>query len=134
MNRNTLILIIMSCFLLLNTGCSTKEKSTINESISQSNNTKEAKNSINASANILEGDKSEIIVSSGTIPDNLRIVGVKDEKNFYCCESDNKNIYIYNVEKGTKSVFISTVSPKKYMKTVCVNDKWILWVEDEVKV
>lgn len=80
------------------------------------------------------GDKSDIVLSTGTLPSSLRIVGARDEKNFYCCDENNKNVYLYNADKKNKSVVFSTVSPKKYINTVAVNDEWIVWVEDDVKV
>lgn len=80
------------------------------------------------------GDKNEVVLRIGTLPSNLRIVGARDEKNFYCCDENNKNVYLYNADKKNKSVVFSTVSPKKYINTVAVNDEWIVWVEDDVKV
>lgn len=133
--KRKILIAIMFCFLICIAGCA--EKKSINSKIDYQNDTVSKRqfgmNKRNADI-IQEGNKSEIILSSGTIPNDLRIVGVKDEKNYYCCGADNKKIFIYNVDKKTKQILVSTVSSKKYIKTVSVNEKWVVWVEDEVEI
>jgi hypothetical protein len=81
------------------------------------------------------GNNNEIILSTGTVSDSLNIIGVKDNKNFYCLEKkDNKNIFIFNTEKQTKTLLRSSVSPNKYIKAISFNNDWMVWTEDEVEV
>jgi hypothetical protein len=133
--KRKILIAIMLCFLICIAGCA-EEKST-NSKIDYQNDTASKRqfgmNKRNTDI-IREGNKSQIILSSGTIPNNIRIVGAKDEKNFYCCGADNKRVYIYNVDKKTKQILLSTVSSKKFIKTVSVNKKWVVWVEDEVEI
>lgn len=137
MKRKISALIMLLCFLISLTGCFNK-KSHVSVSSYQTNSVKRNQYAVKKdTANLTQpqlGDKSEVVLSTGTLPSNLRIVGVRDEKNFYCCDEDNKNIYLYNTDKKVKSVVLSTVNSKKYIKTVSANDKWIVWVEDSVKV
>ncbi|WP_024833246.1 hypothetical protein [Ruminiclostridium josui] len=137
MKRKFLVIFMLLCFIISSTGCFNKE----NQEKVSSYHTKDAKQEqyslCNEKADLTQvkmGDKDEIVSRTGVLPSNLRIVGARDEKNIYCCDEDNKNVYLYNVDKKTKSVVSSTVNPKKYLNTVSVNDKWIVWVEDDVKV
>lgn len=136
MNRKIIFIIVLFCFVLAYTGCTDRRNNIASETHYKDDAARKKQFSMNSSnADIVkEGDPRQIILSSGTIPNNLRIVGVKDEKNYYCCGSDNKKIYIYNIDKKSKSVLLSTVSSQKYIKEVSVNEKWVVWVEDEVKI
>ncbi len=137
MKRNILVLFMILCFIISSTGCFNK-KSHTNVSNIHTKATKQDQYSLsNEKADLTQvqmGDKNEVVLRIGTLPSNLRIVGARDEKNFYCCDENNKNVYLYNADKKNKSVVSSVVSPKKYINTVSVNDEWIVWVEDDVKV
>lgn len=137
MKRNILVLFMILCFIISSTGCFNK-KSHTNVSNIHAKATKQDQYSLsNEKADLTQvqmGDKNEVVLRIGTLPSNLRIVGARDEKTFYCCDENNKNVYLYNADKKNKSVVFSTVSPKKYINTVAVNDEWIVWVEDDVKV
>lgn len=128
MKRKKFALIMLIFLLISITGCFNGKQTSKDY---QSNDTKESQYGMNDGNT---GDKNEIILSSGTFPGDLRVVGVLDPKNFYCCDEDNKSIYLYNTEKKTKSIVVSAVSPENYIKAVSVNDKWVVWAEDSVKV
>jgi hypothetical protein len=88
----------------------------------------------NLSNNVFEKNK-EIIIRTGVIPGNLNIIGVKDQYNFYCFNGDNRQeVYLFHVPDGTISRISCVISPKKYIKAITINEKWIVWVEDEVKI
>jgi len=78
---------------------------------------------------------NEVIMKTGVIPEDSRIIGVKDQDNFYCFKGDNnQEVYLYHVPNGTTSKISVATSPNKYIKTITVNGKWMAWVEDEVKI
>ncbi len=137
MKRKIIVLFMVLCFIISSISCH-NNKGQVKVSSFHTVDTKKDPYSLNnEKADLTQvklGDKDEIVLRTGVLPSNLRIVGARDGKNFYCCDKDNRNVYLYNVDKKTKLVVSSTVSPKKYINTVSVNDKWIVWVEDDVKV
>lgn len=133
MGRKILILIMVFCLFLAITSCSF-DKTNSSSSNSVATLTKPVETLTKPVTTLAQEDKSEIILSSGTVPNELRIVGVKDAKNFYCFTNNNKNIIIYNVENRSKTVLVSTMSPEKYIKSICANENWIVWAEDEVQI
>ncbi len=107
MKRKILVLFMLLCIIISSTGCFNK-KSQTNVSVYNANNSK-------GSQYAMSKDKTDLT-------------------EVQMCDKDNKNVYLYNVDKKIKSVVSSVVSPKKYINTVSVNDEWIVWVEDDVKV
>lgn len=116
MKTKKYIYIIFICLIITFVGCSSLQ-------------------TLNQNKMVKVGNNSEIIIKTGSIPNNLAIIGVKDEKNFYCLNGPNfKNIYLYNTETGTSTLFKSPVSSQNFIRTACINDKWLVWIEDEGKI
>lgn len=78
---------------------------------------------------------NEVITKTGVIPENLSIIGVKDQNNFYCFMGDNRQVvYLYHVSDEITSKVSTVISPDKYIKAITFNEKWMVWTEDEAKI
>lgn len=76
----------------------------------------------------------DIIIKTGSIPNNLTVIGVRDDNNFFCLYGPTyKKLYLYNVETGKRTLFRSPIS-RKSIRTANINDKWLVWIEDEGKI
>ncbi len=68
------------------------------------------------------------------IPTDQTIINIIDDENIVVVSNDRKQIEKYNLKTKNITKVIEVSSNDKYIKSATCNDKWYVWVEDEVLI